>query len=656
MPFPDELVALPDPAVAADLVDGPTLRDKLVAQLGPYRPVVLALQAHGLALPVRTLAKTANYTMVPGDGTVLANAAAGAMNVTLPPASAGLTVRVQKVDASANAVTVLPASGTIDGAANSVLALRWLARTFQSDGTNWVTVAKADPPGIFLGTPGVVAGATTSTVVASAKVAGDVSDRLRIRADGALLGGPGGSAPTVEFKPVANGTGWEVNKGNLKIRADTNPAVAPELHFHAIGGLGTDHLAWGAGIDVANLANPAQDFAIFKGYGGVVGDEFYGNARRLLAATWAFGQAPADDRYKLSVVPSIGGGATTVAAGSNGASLPQATINVASTAGFATSGLVLVASSNGPQPIWYTGVTGGSFTGCTGGTGTLTTGGAVGDVNMGGLKIQCSTLTVGKALVITDGAGVDRVWLMPDGTLSGNHDLAGSALCVQADPVNHRTVVMRDSDGTNYFGWYYTAEGLRLRSISSALDFVKFSAADDEVEVYRPLIASGTLTAESALIHTGVTVGFYGVGPAARPPVSTDLLAALATTGLVTTGAATPLDLLGGLLSAGSVRSGTASAKAVLGNWPGDSDYVEMKASSAASATGFALISNGTNTIINGETAVLLRVGGAATTVSVGAANTLGFFGTSPAAKPTGVAVDAAGIHAALVTLGLIAA
>lgn len=34
----------------------------------------------------------------------------------------------------------------------------------------------------------------------------------------------------------------------------------------------------------------------------------------------------------------------------------------------------------------------------------------------------------------------------------------------------------------------------------------------------------------------------------------------------------------------------------------------------------------------------------------------LGFFGTTPVAKPTGVAVSAAGVHAALVTLGLIAA
>lgn len=35
---------------------------------------------------------------------------------------------------------------------------------------------------------------------------------------------------------------------------------------------------------------------------------------------------------------------------------------------------------------------------------------------------------------------------------------------------------------------------------------------------------------------------------------------------------------------------------------------------------------------------------------------TVGFYGTAPIAKQTGVAVDAAGIHAALVALGLIAA
>lgn len=40
----------------------------------------------------------------------------------------------------------------------------------------------------------------------------------------------------------------------------------------------------------------------------------------------------------------------------------------------------------------------------------------------------------------------------------------------------------------------------------------------------------------------------------------------------------------------------------------------------------------------------------------VGGVDTLGFYGTSPIALQTGVAVDVAGIHAALVALGLITA
>lgn len=66
-------------------------------------------------------------------------------------------------------------------------------------------------------------------------------------------------------------------------------------------------------------------------------------------------------------------GSTTVAAGSNGLALPQATLNVASTAGFPASGQVLVAINGGWQIVTYTGITATSFTGCTGGTGTLAT-------------------------------------------------------------------------------------------------------------------------------------------------------------------------------------------------------------------------------------------------------------------------------------------
>lgn len=51
---------------------------------------------------------------------------------------------------------------------------------------------------------------------------------------------------------------------------------------------------------------------------------------------------------------------------------------------------------------------------------------------------------------------------------------------------------------------------------------------------------------------------------------------------------------------------------------------------------------------------ILLYTGAAAVRLRITQAGEMGFFGATPAAKPTGVAVTAAGIHAALVTLGLI--
>jgi hypothetical protein len=68
---------------------------------------------------------------------------------------------------------------------------------------------------------------------------------------------------------------------------------------------------------------------------------------------------------------------STIAAGSNGLSLPQATISVASTAGMATAGPAIVQTAAGPQYVLYTGISGNTLTGCTGGTGAMATGGTV---------------------------------------------------------------------------------------------------------------------------------------------------------------------------------------------------------------------------------------------------------------------------------------
>jgi len=72
---------------------------------------------------------------------------------------------------------------------------------------------------------------------------------------------------------------------------------------------------------------------------------------------------------------------TTTSAASDGQTLPQTRIHVASTEGFPPSGRLVVQTSTGPQPIAYSGVSRAgpvAFEGCVGGTGVLSTGGAVG--------------------------------------------------------------------------------------------------------------------------------------------------------------------------------------------------------------------------------------------------------------------------------------
>lgn len=64
---------------------------------------------------------------------------------------------------------------------------------------------------------------------------------------------------------------------------------------------------------------------------------------------------------------------TVIAAGSNGQSLPQATINVISTTGFPSSGTIFVYTNQGTQTVTYTGTTATTFTGCSGGSGTMST-------------------------------------------------------------------------------------------------------------------------------------------------------------------------------------------------------------------------------------------------------------------------------------------
>ena len=87
--------------------------------------------------------KTSNYTITSTDDVIAADAAGGAVTITLPTA-AGITGRqftVKRINTGANTVTVATTGGqTIDGDATQILNLPQTSISMVSDGTNWVIV------------------------------------------------------------------------------------------------------------------------------------------------------------------------------------------------------------------------------------------------------------------------------------------------------------------------------------------------------------------------------------------------------------------------------------------------------------------------------------------------------------------------------------
>ncbi len=91
---------------------------------------------------VRTTA--GSTTLTNNDYDLLVIGATGAVTVTVPAGSSvqpGRFYRVYK-DAAAQTITITPASGTIDGGANTTLASGAAhAKGIITDGTNWFTVS-----------------------------------------------------------------------------------------------------------------------------------------------------------------------------------------------------------------------------------------------------------------------------------------------------------------------------------------------------------------------------------------------------------------------------------------------------------------------------------------------------------------------------------
>ena len=90
-----------------------------------------------------TSTKTSSYTITGTDVVVFANAASGAVTITLPTAAsnAGYRFYVKRIDGSANACSVARSgSDTIDGQTTISLDLQYTSLTLVSDGNVWYII------------------------------------------------------------------------------------------------------------------------------------------------------------------------------------------------------------------------------------------------------------------------------------------------------------------------------------------------------------------------------------------------------------------------------------------------------------------------------------------------------------------------------------
>lgn len=117
----------------------PALRGRLHEVL---RQVALAANGHDNGYIGASVSITAAYTVQRGDSIILADATGGAITLTLQAAGEhqGKVLSVRKIDGGANAVTLTPPAGNIDGAGTLALTAAAPRAMVVSNGTNFYTV------------------------------------------------------------------------------------------------------------------------------------------------------------------------------------------------------------------------------------------------------------------------------------------------------------------------------------------------------------------------------------------------------------------------------------------------------------------------------------------------------------------------------------
>lgn len=93
------------------------------------------------AAPIRVVSIAGSVTVTTADGTVVLRKSVGAATTvnlpSSPPTGEILTIKDGKGDAATNNITIVPASGMIDGLTTFVLTVAWEAAMIQYDGTQW---------------------------------------------------------------------------------------------------------------------------------------------------------------------------------------------------------------------------------------------------------------------------------------------------------------------------------------------------------------------------------------------------------------------------------------------------------------------------------------------------------------------------------------
>jgi hypothetical protein len=200
---------------------------------------------------------------------------------------------------------------------------------------------------------------------------------------------------------------------------------------------------------------------------------------------------------------TLPGAATTIASGSNGASLPQSTIAVASTTGFPSSGTIAITTASKTVYVNYTGTTATSFIGCSGGSGTLATGAAVATQAWTSYGFMNGTAMAGLPIVVSGASDTGN-----DGTFTVK-SISGNTLTFQQGNVLDPETEFLVSVGDGMIGLENSSSSSTSSSASTAESAVEltevgnFTATTTNGNIF--LTLGGSVDSTAADVNAGGT-------------------------------------------------------------------------------------------------------------------------------------------------------